>query len=99
MDGVGPQVVPTVSEIREKFTRRRQVGAGRLDRALRRLLGMDAKLRQYKEGERFVRTVVEQAGMSGFNKVWTSPNTLPTKEEIAKPAEWVARVRPGSAAS
>jgi coenzyme F420 biosynthesis associated uncharacterized protein len=96
MDGVGPDVVPTVAEIREKFTRRRQTGAGRLDRALRRLLGLDAKLRQYKEGERFVRTVVEQAGMAGFNKVWTSPNTLPTKEEIAKPERWVARVRPGT---
>jgi uncharacterized protein (DUF2342 family) len=24
--------------------------------------------------------------------VWTSPNTLPTKAEIAKPADWVARV-------
>ncbi|WP_165989961.1 zinc-dependent metalloprotease [Streptomyces sp. YIM 98790] len=96
MDGVGPQVVPTVAEIREKFTRRRQTGAGRLDRALRRVLGMDAKLRQYQEGERFVRAVVEEAGMSGFNKVWTSPNTLPTKEEIAKPAAWVARVRPAA---
>ncbi|SFD28660.1 zinc-dependent metalloprotease [Streptomyces aidingensis] len=96
MDGVGPQVVPTVSEIREKFTRRRQTGAGRLDRALRRVLGMDAKLRQYQEGEHFVRAVVEEAGMAGFNKVWTSPNTLPTREEIAKPAAWVARVRPTS---
>ncbi|MGP4109944.1 zinc-dependent metalloprotease [Streptomyces sp. 4N509B] len=93
MDGVGPAVVPTVSEIREKFTRRRQTGAGRLDRALRRLLGLDAKLRQYKEGERFVRQVVERAGMAGFNRVWTSPNTLPTSEEIAKPERWVARVR------
>jgi uncharacterized protein (DUF2342 family) len=30
--------------------------------------------------------------MDGFNHVWTSPNTLPTKAEIAKPADWVARV-------
>ncbi|MDB1086637.1 zinc-dependent metalloprotease [Streptomyces sp. ACA25] len=97
MDGVGPQVVPTVAEIREKFTRRRQQGAGTLDRALRKLLGMDAKLRQYKEGERFVRAVVAEAGMAGLNKVWTSPNTLPTKDEIAKPEDWVARVRAGSA--
>ncbi|WP_130797231.1 zinc-dependent metalloprotease [Streptomyces otsuchiensis] len=99
MDGVGPQVVPTVAEIREKFTQRRQAGAGRLDRVLRRLLGMDAKLRQYRDGERFVRAVVDQAGMAGFNKVWTSPNTLPTKDEIAKPEEWVARVRPGGSTS
>ncbi|MBQ0868245.1 zinc-dependent metalloprotease [Streptomyces smyrnaeus] len=92
MDGVGPQVVPTVTEIREKFQKRRATGAGRLDLALRKLLGLDAKLRQYRDGERFVRTVVDEVGMEGFNRVWTSPNTLPTKAEIAKPAEWIARV-------
>ncbi|MFG2736246.1 zinc-dependent metalloprotease [Streptomyces harbinensis] len=97
MDGVGPATVPSVAEIREKFTRRRATGAGRLDRALRKVLGMDAKLRQYQEGERFVRRVVDEAGMSGFNKVWTSPNTLPTKDEIADPGAWVARVRPAAA--
>ncbi|WP_037683972.1 zinc-dependent metalloprotease [Streptomyces griseus] len=92
MDGVGPQVVPTVAEIREKFQQRRAKGASRLDLALRKLLGLDAKLRQYRDGEHFVRAVVDQVGMDGFNRVWTSPNTLPTKAEIAKPADWVARV-------
>ncbi|MFI9648745.1 zinc-dependent metalloprotease [Streptomyces sp. NPDC052040] len=92
MDGVGPAVVPSVAEIREKFQQRRAKGASRLDLALRRLLGLDAKLRQYRDGERFVRAVVDQVGMDGFNRVWTSPNTLPTKAEIAKPADWVARV-------
>ncbi|WP_418958364.1 zinc-dependent metalloprotease [Streptomyces tritici] len=92
MDGVGPQVVPSVQEIREKFQQRRARGASRLDLALRRLLGLDAKLRQYRDGERFVRAVVEQVGMDGFNRIWTSPNTLPTKAEIAEPADWVARV-------
>ncbi|MFF1396873.1 zinc-dependent metalloprotease [Streptomyces sp. NPDC058287] len=92
MDGVGPAVVPSVAEIREKFKERRQKGASRLDMALRKLLGLDAKLRQYRDGERFVRAVVNEVGMDGFNRVWTSPNTLPTKAEIAKPADWVARV-------
>ncbi|MFJ2868659.1 zinc-dependent metalloprotease [Kitasatospora sp. NPDC087314] len=92
MDGVGPAVVPTVAEIREKFQQRRDRGANRLDLLLRRLLGMDAKLRQYQDGAVFVRGVVEQVGMEGFNRVWTSPNTLPTKEEIHDPAAWVARV-------
>ncbi|MEU4272437.1 zinc-dependent metalloprotease [Streptomyces sp. NPDC026092] len=92
MDGVGPQVVPSVAEIREKFQQRRARGASRLDLALRKLLGLDAKLRQYRDGERFVRAVVDEVGMDGFNRVWTSPNTLPTKAEIAKPADWVARV-------
>ncbi len=92
MDGVGPDVVPSVGEIREKFQQRRASGAGRLDQALRRLLGLDAKLRQYRDGERFVRAVVDEVGMDGFNRIWTSPNTLPTKSEIAKPADWITRV-------
>ncbi|WP_406495306.1 zinc-dependent metalloprotease [Streptomyces sp. NBC_00846] len=92
MDGVGPEVVSSVGEIREKFQQRRARGASRLDQALRKLLGLDAKLRQYRDGERFVRAAVEEVGMDGFNRVWTSPNTLPTKAEIAKPADWIARV-------
>lgn len=92
MDGVGPAVVPSVSEIREKFQQRRDRGANRLDLLLRRLLGMDAKLRQYQDGAVFVRGVVDRIGMDGFNRVWTSPNTLPTKDEIHNPAAWVARV-------
>ncbi|MPY32378.1 zinc-dependent metalloprotease [Streptomyces adustus] len=92
MDGVGPSVVPSVAEIREKFQQRRAKGASRLDTTLRKLLGLDAKLKQYRDGERFVRAVVDQVGMDGFNRVWTSPNTLPTKAEIAEPGDWVARV-------
>ncbi|MGC4947185.1 zinc-dependent metalloprotease [Streptomyces sp. DT224] len=92
MDGVGPEVVSSVAEIREKFQQRRARGASRLDQALRKLLGLDAKLRQYRDGERFVRAVVDEVGMDGFNRVWTSPNTLPTKAEIARPADWIARV-------
>ncbi|KDQ68013.1 zinc-dependent metalloprotease [Streptomyces halstedii] len=92
MDGVGPEVVGSVTEIREKFQQRRARGASRLDLALRKLLGLDAKLRQYRDGEKFVRAVVQEVGMDGFNRVWTSPNTLPTKAEIAAPGDWVARV-------
>jgi coenzyme F420 biosynthesis associated uncharacterized protein len=92
MDGVGPQVVPTVAEIREKFQQRRAKGTGRLDALLRKALGLDAKMRQYQDGAVFVRAAVDAVGMEGFNRVWTSPNTLPTKEEIHNPAAWVARI-------
>ncbi|MDF5758908.1 zinc-dependent metalloprotease [Spongiactinospora sp. TRM90649] len=91
MDSVGPSVVPTVADIRAKFQHRRE-GGSRLDRTLRRLLGIDLKMKQYAEGAAFVRTVVAQVGMDGFNKVWGSPETLPTQQEIADPARWIARV-------
>jgi coenzyme F420 biosynthesis associated uncharacterized protein len=91
MDDVGPAVVPTVATIRERFSRRRS-GRGAVDQVLRRLLGLDAKARQYADGARFVRTVMDKVGRDGFNAVWQSPQTLPQPGEIADPASWVARV-------
>ncbi|WP_433191443.1 zinc-dependent metalloprotease [Actinoallomurus sp. CA-150999] len=91
MDAVGPEVVPSVAEIRSRFQHRREGGSG-VDRAIRRLLGLDLKMKQYAEGSRFVRQVIDQVGMDGFNRVWTSPNTLPTHPEIKDPALWVGRV-------
>jgi coenzyme F420 biosynthesis associated uncharacterized protein len=91
MDDVGPEVVPSVAVIRRKFSRRR-AGKGTVDQVLRRLLGLDAKARQYADGARFVRAVVEQVGMTGFNTVWSAPAALPKAVEIADPAAWVRRV-------
>ena len=91
MDGVGPSVIPSVDIIRAKFNERRK-GAGVLDRLLRRLLGMDAKMAQYRDGAAFVRTVVDKVGMDDFNAVWAGPENLPSKAEITDPAAWVARV-------
>ena len=99
MDAVGPSVVPSVAEIRAKFSARRG-SAGRMEQAIRRILGIDLKMKQYEQGSRFVRTVVEEAGMATFNKVWTSPETLPTKDELAIPQAWLDRVDgTGSAAA
>jgi putative hydrolase len=91
MDAVGPQVVPSVADIREKFSHRRG-SVGRVEQIVRRILGIDLKMKQYEQGSKFVSTVVEEAGMAGFNKVWTSPATLPTRAEIASPRAWLDRV-------
>lgn len=91
MDAVGPSVVPSVATIRQRFTARRR-GGGLLDRILRALLGVDAKVRQYAVGAAFTRQVVEAVGMSGFNAVWTSPETLPLRSEISDAPAWLRRV-------
>ncbi len=96
MDGVGPDVVPTVAAIRRRFQARRQ-GAKGTDKMLRRLLGLDAKMRQYRDGATFVRGVVDRVGIDGFNRVWESPEQLPTLAEITRPDAWVERVH-GAAA-
>jgi coenzyme F420 biosynthesis associated uncharacterized protein len=91
MDAVGPAVVPSVATIRARFTARRQ-GGSLLDRVLRSLLGVDMKIRQYAQGAAFTRHVVQAVGMAGFNAVWTSPNSLPTRAEITDPAAWLHRM-------
>jgi coenzyme F420 biosynthesis associated uncharacterized protein len=91
MDGVGPTVIPSVAKIRAKFNERRK-GVGVLDRFLRRVLGLDAKMAQYRDGAVFVRSVIDKAGMSGFNVVWEQPEHLPTRAEISDPDAWMARV-------
>jgi coenzyme F420 biosynthesis associated uncharacterized protein len=93
MDAVGPSVIPSVAIIRERFTARRR-GGGVLDRLLRALLGVEAKVRQYAVGAKFTKHVVDEVGMSGFNRVWTAPETLPSRAELADPAAWLHRVRP-----
>lgn len=91
MDAVGPQVVPSVEVIRSRFAQRRK-GGGLLDRLLRSLLGVEAKVRQYAEGSAFTKQVVDAVGMTGFNAVWTAPETLPSRAEIADPGLWLRRV-------
>lgn len=94
MDAVGPSVVPSVRAIRRAFERRRDAAARAtgLDALVRRLLGMDLKLAQYRDGAAFVRAVRDRVGLDGFNAVWTGPDTLPTAAEVADPAAWVRRV-------
>jgi coenzyme F420 biosynthesis associated uncharacterized protein len=91
MDGVGPDVIPSVEQIRSKFNQRRESG-NPLEKAIRRLLGIEVKMRQYAEGRKFVHGVVERVGMAGFNKIFSSPLTLPRIEELSDPEAWVARV-------
>jgi len=91
MDGVGPQVVPSVDAIRSSFNQRREA-ANPLERVLRKLLGIEVKLRQYAEGRKFVHGVVERVGMAGFNRIWQSPLTLPRLSEVSDPDAWINRV-------
>ena len=91
MDDVGPDIVPSVVHIRSRFENRRQE-PGTVDGIARRVLGFDAKLRQYSDGRRFVSTVVNEVGRDGFNRVWSSPESLPTRAEVLNPHAWCRRV-------
>ena len=91
MDAVTPDVIPTVETLRSRMTERRTNPRG-TEALVRRLLGMEAKLAQYRDGAKFVRSVIDEIGMSGFNAVFESPEALPSREELHAPDKWIARV-------
>jgi putative hydrolase len=92
MDAVGRTVVPSVRQIRARFERRRSGSHGLAAVVLRRALGLDLKIAQYRDGARFVRRVRHAVGAEGLNAVWAGPENLPSPPEIADPREWVRRV-------
>jgi putative hydrolase len=94
MDAAGRGLVPSVRQLRARFEARRDRAADAhgLARLLRRLLGLDAKLAQYRDGAAFVRAVRRSVGIDGLNAVWTDPALLPSPTEISDPARWVRRV-------
>ncbi|MDQ2754434.1 MAG: zinc-dependent metalloprotease, partial [Actinomycetota bacterium] len=69
--------------------RRRQRGVAKVFTSL---VGLDAKMRQYEQGERFVNSVEQAGGRQLFDKVWTGPQWLPKWPEIRDPDQWIARV-------
>jgi coenzyme F420 biosynthesis associated uncharacterized protein len=92
MDAVGPMVVPSVATIRSRFDERRHRRQPPLQRLLRALLGLDAKLSQYTRGKVFVDHVVGKVGMERFNTIWSGSDTLPLPAEIEDPQRWIDRV-------
>jgi coenzyme F420 biosynthesis associated uncharacterized protein len=61
-------------------------------KVLTAVAGMEMKRRQYREGEEFVRGVLEVGGMAALNRAFDGPEQLPRGDEVADPAGWVARV-------
>lgn len=59
---------------------------------VQKLLGLDAKLRQYDIGERFITVIEAEAGPRALDPAWRGPEWLPTLEELDAPLTWLARV-------
>ena len=90
MDRAGAAEIPGAAEFSRVLHERRASARG-FTKLMSRLLGLEAKMRQYAEGERFVLDVEAAGGPSLLTRVWQGPEWLPTLAEIRSPADWVAR--------
>jgi putative hydrolase len=90
MDESAGTLEPGYARLRTRLEVRR-ANRGGLAEVLARLLGMELKLRQYRQGKRFCDTVAARSGIGTLNGVWRAPAALPTLPELEHPEDWLRR--------
>ncbi|MGE3620186.1 MAG: zinc-dependent metalloprotease [Acidimicrobiia bacterium] len=91
MDRAGAELVPSAARfgrvLKERRSRARP-GA----KAVQRLIGLEAKMKQYAQGERFIHEIERLAGPDAVDAAWERAENLPSLAEIRDPGAWVDRV-------
>jgi coenzyme F420 biosynthesis associated uncharacterized protein len=99
MDRAGADRIPSAERF-SRVLRQRRRAVPPLTRILQRLIGLEAKLNQYEQGERFIAAVEAAGGPELLDRAFEAPGQLPTLAEIRDPAQWIERVSSvGSVAS
>lgn len=91
MDGIGAEIDPGYLEMRDRVEAVRD-NQGTLASIISRLLGMEMKMRQYRQGKAFCDEVVERRGLEALNVVWSEPAAMPDSTELEQPGLWLSRV-------
>ena len=84
-----PELIRDTAGVREALASRQ---GDVTSKVLTAVAGMEMKRRQYREGEAFVRTVIERDGVAGLNRAFSTPEQLPSAAEVRDPEAWLARV-------
>jgi coenzyme F420 biosynthesis associated uncharacterized protein len=95
MDRAGADRIPSAERFSRVLRQRRQSVRGPA-KLLQKLVGLEAKMRQYEQGEEFIEAVERSGGPALLEKAWTGPDALPTAAEIRDPDSWITRVTTGA---
>jgi coenzyme F420 biosynthesis associated uncharacterized protein len=90
MDRLGERHVTGQERMSAALKARRQSGG--VGGTIRKLVGIEMKLRQYEIGEEFITHLVETAGPEALDAAWRGPDCLPTMAELEAPERWLERV-------
>lgn len=93
MNRAGKGLVPNADRFHRTLHQRRNEVTGPAKIA-QKLLGLEAKMKQYEQGERFIEAVERHGGQALFDRIWEGPDQLPDLAEIREPERWIQRVRP-----
>jgi coenzyme F420 biosynthesis associated uncharacterized protein len=90
MDAAAGDLGGELSQLRGRLDERRNQRGG-IGALIARLLGMEAKLRQYELGKAFCDAIVARAGPTALVVLFESPAKLPTLAEVEHPGSWLER--------
>jgi coenzyme F420 biosynthesis associated uncharacterized protein len=91
MDRAGADQIANAGRFGQVLRQRRQQ-ANPAAKLLQKLIGLEAKLKQYEQGERFIERVEAHGGTALLDRAWERPEHLPTIGEIRDPDRWIARI-------
>lgn len=91
MNRAGAAQIPSAERFARVLAARRRRGTP-LTRLVQQLVGIEAKLGQYRAGERFITEIEAAVGPEAIERCWQRPEDLPTWDEIREPARWIGRV-------
>jgi len=89
MDRAGQGLIPSAERFQHVLHQRRQVGG--VARVVQKVVGVEAKLRQYQDGERFL-AAIEASDHGSIDLLWQGPESVPSLPEIKDPSLWLSRV-------
>jgi len=93
MGRAGDGVVTGADRFARVMADRRRSGSG-VTKLFQRLVGLEAKLAQYAQGEAFIAAVEAHGGTGLLDRVWEDPGHLPDLAEIREPGLWIGRMAP-----
>ena len=91
MDRAGHELVPSADRFSKVLRERRESARG-LAKVFQQLIGLQAKLAQYAQGEAFITGVERVGGQTLLSRAWEGPENLPSILEIREPQLWIDRM-------
>jgi len=92
MDRAGADQIPNAERFGQVLRQRRQQ-LNPAAKFLQKLIGLEAKMKQYEQGERFIEAVEAAGGPALLDRAWEGPHNLPGLAEIREPRLWIDRVQ------
>ncbi len=91
MDRAAVAEIPNAGRF-SRILHERRVSVNGPGKVLRQAVGIEAKMRQYEQGEKFIAAVERAGGRELMDQAWQGPAWLPTLAEIREPQRWLSRV-------